>query len=44
MIYNAHGGDDAVKKFAETNVICLDATPFLPHFSAINLSQKALRS
>ena len=33
MIYSARGGYDAVKKFAETNVKCLDATPFLPFLS-----------
>ena len=30
MSDNARGGYDAVKKFAEANVKCLDATPFLP--------------
>ena len=28
MIYNALAGYDAVKKFKEMNVQCLDATPF----------------
>ena len=34
MSDNARGGYDAVKKFAEANVKCLDATPFLPHKTA----------